>query len=166
MTTVSMEVEIKVPYNHQKAEQILQQRGARFCRQEVLRDLYLVDDGREICKISSLNDEALFFVHLVGRNGVFFQEANIEIGRKGDPRADELLEFVRKSVYALSKKRRLYCWKSSLVALDAVEGVGDFLELYPADERERQELYTAFGVTEESILRESYYSLWKKQHIT
>ena len=151
--------EFKIKYNHSKAKLILNKLRVEFIKEELLEDFYIVDDGKNIYKLARI-DGQLKFIHLVHERGGFklIFMADINEKRAGQ----ELVQLFDHSEQVMHKRRKHYKWCKSTVVLDNIEGLGEFVEFYPASTREKIDLFKAFGVKDHDLIKESYYSLWKQ----
>lgn len=149
--------EFKVRYNHKKALRIIKQINARLSRKETLKDLYLVDDPKDIYKISVVNRE-MRLVHLTAGSSGFDMVLSEKLGPKTKKTFSPLFG---KGRGVMIKERSIYRWKSSEIALDRIVGIGEFLEIYPASEKDKKILFEFLGVKPASLITRSYSSMRK-----
>jgi|GEM_PF-6080370 len=148
--------EFKIKYSHSKAQKILDGFGARLIRQEVLEDFYLIDKT-DIWKLS-FDGKAISLVRLVNEGddfGVAFD------ARLDEAASRELEGFFKKNKKVIRKDRRHYNWQESKIVLDNIKGLGEFVELYPASDQDRQDLFAAFNIQPQELIKVSYAALRK-----
>lgn len=149
--------EFKIFYNHNKAEKILQGLGAKCVKKEILEDLYLAENNKNIWKLSRINDKIQFMrLHNLGNSfEVGFKK---EFGKKTQI-YNELNKLFDTSKDIMRKERAHYKCLNSVIVLDKIKELGQLVELYPADNKERQKLFGLFKIQPEQLIKESYNSL-------
>jgi adenylate cyclase class IV len=149
----------KVRYNHHDAEKVLEKLEAEFMKEEILEDFYIRENKQGIWKLSKIG-ETIKIVHLANDGDGFAttHEAAIE----GAPRR-ELGRFFNESEKVMRKMRRHYKWKEMEIVLDNIAGLGEFIELYPADEKTKQDIFALFGVQTGDLIKISYGALQKRE---
>ena len=153
--------EFKVRHTHAEARQILKDINAQFEKREVLEDLYLINTEHDIYKLARIGG-VIKLVHLVTESDGF----GIELDNSVDAPVQQILSrFFEDNPHIMRKEREHYKWRKSQIVLDNVVGLGEFIELYPANNSEKEELFTAFEIQGKDLITESYYSLWRKKKI-
>jgi len=147
--------EFKVKYSHRKATPIIEKLGARFYRREVLKDFYLVNGSKDIYKFSMVGKE-IKLVHLVSSGSGF----DVEFARSVDLKTQKALSLLfGKNRGAMVKDRSRYRWKKSEIVLDTIAGLGEFIELYPVNEKDKNLLFDALGIKSSNLITRNYFLL-------
>jgi adenylate cyclase class IV len=148
--------EFKIAYNHNKALAILQKLGAEFVGKEILEDLYLIDDGQNIWKLSRTNEQ-IQLVHLksFGNKFVMTLEKKIE-KEKVSKELNQLFDISKEK---MQKKRKHYMLGKSEIVLDNIENLGQFIELYPANSQEKEKIFKSFHIRSAELITKSYNAL-------
>lgn len=151
--------EFKVKYDHCAAEKVLAGLKAQFEKEEVLEDFYIRENKQGIWKLSKVG-ETIKIIHLASDGDGFatIHEAVIE----GAPRG-ELGRFFNESEKVIRKNRRYYKWKGSEIVLDNIAGLGEFMELYPADEGIKQDVFASFNIRAGDLIKISYNALLNRE---
>jgi len=72
---------------------------------------------------------------------------------------EEIKRFFNASEEIMRKERRCYVLGESEIALDSIKNLGQFVELYPANDREKEKLFKLFHVKPTETITKSYHSL-------
>lgn len=147
--------EYKIRHDHEKARGILKNLNATFVKKELLEDFYLVSNDRDIYKIAKASGGTRF-IHLVNEGNNFRKSTDIELEASAEK---VLVKIFDNSGAVMRKNREHYKWKQSKIVLDSITDLDEFIEFYPANEEDKEALFTKFRVEESDLIVESYYSL-------
>lgn len=148
-------IEYKAKYSHEKARMVLDEIGAVFVEKKEHDDFYLKIDNGRIFKIQK-NGEDVYLVVLSKEDGGFTVDMQEYLPKDT---SDILIPLFKGNQYVLRKIREIYSWKGSKIELDSVEKYGEFIEFYSGDNEAKLELFEKFGINEEDLVTESYFSL-------
>lgn len=169
-----IEVEVKVRKNHEKVRSILKKIGAAKIRVEIQSDTYFAAPHRDFAK----TDEALRIRSLDGQAMLTYKGPKLD----GVSKTREELETpvdevtITRILHALGfsesgiirKIREVFRVGEVTICLDAVEGLGEFLEVEIVAENKKDlavsreklfELLKQFGVEEKDSIRTSYLEM-------
>jgi adenylate cyclase class 2 len=174
MSGIMIEVEVKVRADHSKIRPVLMEMGASKIGVEEQSDVYFAAPYRDFAK----TDEALRIRSLGGHSVLTYKgpkldkvsKTRVEIETPVDGTATakifHSLGFLEAG--AVRKKRDIFRAGEIIVCLDAVEGLGEFLEveLDVEDKKDlessRAELFkflSQFGLSEKDSIRTSYLEM-------
>lgn len=148
--------EFKVKYDHAKAKEVLGKLHAVFAKDVLLEDIYLIDNRTDTYKLSR-TEGGLSLVHLINKGDRFDVVFDSPIEEKLKQGINNFFAEDRADV--VCKNRNYYTVSQSTIVLDNVTGLGEYLELYPSDDRARESLFEGFGLTPADVITESYRSL-------
>jgi len=98
----------------------------------------------------------IYLVGLVERDGQF--ENTVYEKLEGDVTSDLGAAF-QVSAAVVKKERVFYKWDDTDIFLDKVDGLGEFVELYPNDEESQKQLFEQFGISNDDLITKSYHEL-------
>lgn len=169
-----IEVEVKVKVDHEKVRPILKKIGAAKVKTEIQSDTYFAAPHRDFAK----TDEALRIRSLDGQAVLTYKGPKLDEVSKTrkelETPVDELT--ITRILHALGfteagivrKIREVYRTEGITVSLDAVEGLGEFLEVEIMAESEKEleparhklfDLLKQFGFDKEDSIRTSYLEM-------
>lgn len=151
--------EFKVKYEHDKAREILTDLGAQFAKEEILEDFYLIDDGRNIYKLARVGG-IIKIVHLINEEKGFTVVLNVKVDKQAQR---GLSRFLDNNSQVMRKERTHYKWQGSEVVLDKIVSLGEFIELYPTNDKSKRYLFKIFNIQVRDLIKESYNSLQIKK---
>lgn len=148
-------IEYKVKYEHEKARRILDEIGAVFADKKQHDDFYLKAEKGNILKLQKSGDD-IYLVNLIHEDGGFVENVSEYLSKDI---SGILSQLFKDNHYVIRKMRESYSWKGSKIRLDTVQGYGEFVEFYPADEESKIEIFEKFGVKESDLVTKSYFDL-------
>lgn len=151
--------EFKIRRRHDEASRTLRSLQARFVGNETLDDLYLVESGKNIWKLSRVG-KTIKLLNLVYKNGGFVAVFGRNVALRT---CKPLNRFLNRSGATMRKVRRHYKWHRSEIVLDHIAGLGEFVEFYPADDKEKRELFKVFRVDRRDLISEGYNTLMARK---
>jgi len=169
-----IEVEVKVRADHSKVRSILKDIGAIETGVEVQADTYFAAPHRDFAK----TDEALRIRSLDGQAVLTYKGPKLDKVSKTREELETSVDeaVTAKILYALGfsdagivrKKREVFIAGEITICLDAVEGLGEFLEVEIVAENEKEleisreklfEFLKQFGAGEKDSIRTSYLEM-------
>lgn len=147
--------EFKIKYDHGGAKKILEILGAEFIKEEALIDFYLLDAHKDVWKLSKVGG-TIKLVHLVNEGNCFSTALETELD---DAARYEVDRFLNENNKVMRKVRRHYKWRKSKIVLDSISNLGEFVELYPINEEDKQNLFAAFNIQPPDLIKISYNAL-------
>lgn len=174
-----IEIEVKVKTDHSKTRPILKKIGAVKLGVESQSDVYFAAPHRDFAK----TDEALRIRSLDGQAVLTYKGPKLDKVSKTREELETPVDetTTTKILYALGfsdagivrKKREVFNAGEITVCLDAVEGLGEFLEVEIVAENEKEleisrgklfEFLKQFGVGEKDSIRTSYLEMVLEQN--
>lgn len=129
------EVEVKVRVPHDEMKKDLISKGAEFAGAEEQKDTYFNSRERDFAQ----TDEALRIRSVNGEGEITYKGKKIDTVSKTRPEynspvnAEEMENILIALGYfvsgAVNKRREIYNWNKFIIGFDAVEGLGEFVEV-------------------------------------
>ncbi|HII79647.1 MAG TPA: class IV adenylate cyclase [Methanosarcina sp.] len=169
-----LEVEVKVRADHSKIRPVLLEMGASKIGVEEQSDVYFAAPYRNFAKtdealrIRSMGGQAVLTYKGPKLDKVSKTRVEIETPVNGDTTAEIFHALGFLEAGAVRKKREIFRAGNITVCLDAVEGLGEFLEVEIDIEDEKDleisrrklfEFLSKFGVDEKDSIRTSYLEM-------
>jgi len=169
-----IEIEVKVRADHSKARSILMKIGAVELGVEVQSDVYFAAPYRDFAKtdealrIRSLDGQAVLTYKGPKLDGISKTRKEFETPVDEAPTIEILHALGFSEAGVVRKKREVFKAGEITVCLDAVEGLGEFLEVEIVAENENEletsrtklfELLKEFGAGEKDSIRTSYLEM-------
>ena len=150
--------EYKVRYEKETAEEVLSRIGAEKKDTVEQEDLYLLSDSQDIYRLVKKEDE-ISLVHFRKKETGF----GMDMSKLLDTKASRALFNLFENKSSIVRKvRTRYFWKGSKLAIDVIQPLGEFLEIYPKDDEAKKVIFEKFDITKEQLITKSYYDLLKE----